>query len=607
MKNTLFVKQFTLLLVALIFAHFAWAQGNLNFYNSKSLVQTSLLNPAHQGRQTFTLGLIDANLNLAVPGITAYDILRNDENYTTTFGKILKDQQFNLNNINLGSQINVLMFGLRMNKTYASFGLQINNQQQFSIPKDFAALGYYGNTNELFGKEIRFDNLRVNTTSYAAVHAGLSHQFNNRLTIGIRGKYLIGLFDAQINRSNGYIKTDSGNLNVYKLTAKLDYELQAAGIDRIIYYQNMAPNATVNSFINPIYKDAVGRGFAFDLGIDYKINKKMSVSASILDIGGINWNQAKIYSKNFNFEFEGFTNPDFDSIAKITGQLVDSLQELARPLETNISYRRNLINKYYVGFNYQLTNSTAFDFVGYGEKQADKFNTGFSLNLSQRIWHILELRAGVTKFGEFKPAVGAGIAVHLGPLTIYGNTDQLFNNINYTTSNIISNRVGLNLNIGCLYDNDNDGVPNKRDKCKNVPGYKDLDGCSSVDTSLLSLSAEENRVVNKAIESIKFEKGTNKLDSNSFSKLEGLVKLLKTRTEATLQIDVNPTAGETKGIGEDISQDRANVLKTYFISKGIDANRILASGLGSNLKSDKKPELPKTYKKQVVVKLLKKI
>ncbi len=583
-----------------------FGQSNLTFYNSKSLVQTTLLNPAHRAKQNFSLGLIDANFGVIVPGITAYDVLRSDETYNTTFGKILNGNQFNLDNINLGLEANILLFGFKMNKMYTSFGLQINSNQNFSIPKSFASLGYYGNTGDLFGREISFNNLKVNTTTYAAIHAGLSREFNNKLSIGIRGKYLIGLFDAQINRSNGYLKTDSGDLNAYQLNASLDYELQAAGIDRISNYQNMPAGTPIADFINPIFQDPVGKGFAFDLGIDYKINKRMSVSASILDIGGINWTQAKVYSKNFNFNFEGFTDPDFDSIAKLTERLVDSLIELGRPLEKTTSYRRTLNTKYYVGFNYQLTNSTACSFVGFGEKQNDKFYTGLTVNLSQRILHFLELRAGVTKYREFNPTLGAGIALHLGPLTIYGNTDQLMNNVNYTTSNLISNRVGLNLNIGNLYDNDNDGVPNKKDKCKNISGYQDFDGCQNIDTTLLQLSTAESKIVTKTIDGIKFEKGTSKLDSNSYHKLAQMLTLLQKRPEAILQVDVNPTAGETKGIGEDISQERANVLKTYFLSNGIVADRIIATGLGLNLTSDKKPELPKTYKKQVEIKLLKK-
>lgn len=604
MKNIIIKSNLTFAFLAISFLTFG--QNNLTLYNSKSLVQTTLLNPAHHSKQMFSLGLVDAKIQVMVPGITAYDILRDDETFNQTMNKILDGNQFNLNDINIGLEANLLLFGFRMNKMYTSFGLQINTNQDISVPKEFAALGYYGNSSNLFGKEISFNNMKVNTSTYASIHAGLSREINEKLTVGVRGKYLIGLFDAQVYRSNGYFKTDSGDLNVYKLNANLDYEFRAAGIDRIDYYQNMPEGATASSYINPIFNDPVGRGFAFDIGADYKINKKMSVSASILDIGGINWKQAKTYSKNFEFEFEGFTDPDFDSISKLTEDLVDSLDNLAKPNESSTSYRRALNTKYYLGFNYQLTNSTSAGFVGFGEKVNGKFYTGLSVNLSQRILHFLELRAGVTKYRDFSPAVSAGIAVHLGPLTIFGNTDQFINNLNYSTANVVSNRVGLNLNIGNLYDNDNDGVPNKKDKCKNEAGFKDLGGCSEIDSTSLSLSKDEQKVLTKTIEKVKFEKGTSKLDSSSYAYLEKVIKLLKDRSDAVIQINANPTAGETGGIGEDISQERANVLRAYLISKGIETNRIIAIGLGSNLKTEKTLELPKSYKNQVELKLLRK-
>jgi outer membrane protein OmpA-like peptidoglycan-associated protein len=604
MKNI--ISKSTLAFAFLAISFLTSGQNNLTLYNSKSLVQTTLLNPAHHSKQMFSLGLVDAKIQAMAPGITAYDILRDDETFNQTINKILDGNQFNLNDINIGLEANILLFGFRINKMYTSFGLQLNTNQDVSIPKEFAALGYYGNSNNLFGKGISFNNMKVNTSTYASIHAGLSREINEKLTIGVRGKYLIGLFDAQVNRSNGFFKTDSGNLNVYKLNANLDYEFRAAGLDRIDYYQNMPEGATASSFINPIFNDPVGRGFAFDLGIDYKINKKMSVSASILDIGGINWKQAKTYSKNFEFEFEGFTDPNFDSISKLTEQLIDSLTDLGRPNESSTSYRRALNTKYYLGFNYQLTNSTSAGLVGFGEKANDKFYTGLSVNLSQRILHFLELRAGITKYRDFSPAVSAGIAVHLGPLTIFGNTDQLLNNLNYSTAKVASNRVGLNLNIGNLYDNDNDGVPNKKDKCKNEAGFRNLGGCLEIDSTSLSLTKDEHKVFTKAIEKIKFEKGTSKLDSGSYVYLEKVVKMLKVRSDAALQINVNPTSSETGGIGEDLSQERANVLSAYFTSKEIETKRIISIGLGSNLKTEKTLELPKSYKKQLEFRLIKK-
>jgi outer membrane protein OmpA-like peptidoglycan-associated protein len=596
MKNVILK---ALLIIVIAVPNALMAQSNLNFYRSKSLVQTTLLNPAHKPNQNFSLGLVDGTFQVYVPGITAYDIFRNDETYRQTFNSILLSDKINLDNIQTSTSLNLMLLGFKLNKSYVSFGMQLNSTNNLSIPKDFAAIGIFGNTGDYFGKSINFNNLKVNTTTYAAVHAGFNREFFNKLTIGVRGKYLIGLFDAQINKSNGFFKTDSGDLNVYKINASLDYELQAAGIDRFIDFGNGGSPTS-------LYNDAVGKGFAWDFGIDYKINKKMSVSVSILDIGGINWNQAKTYAQNFNFQFEGFINPDFDSIGSLANNLVDSIKELARPKETAISYRRNLNPKFFVGYNYQLNNNSSINLVGYGEKQQDKFITGFGANFSQRILQTLDIRAGVTKYSELKPALSIGLALHLGPLTIYGNSDQVLNNLNYSTTNFISNRVGLNLNIGNLYDKDNDGVPNRKDKCKKQAGLKEFDGCESIDTTILALNAKEAKQLSKINQDIRFEKGTNKLDTVSYKALDQLVQLMQVRQESLVQIDVNPTAGETKSIGEDISMERANILKAYLVSKGIDQSRIFAYGLGSNLKGDKKPELPKKYERQVIVKLLKK-
>ena len=76
-----------------------------------------------------------------------------------------------------------------------------------------------------------------------------------------------------------------------------------------------------------------------------------------------------------------------------------------------------------------------------------------------------------------------------------------------------------------------------------------------------------------------FNKAT--LRPSSFNALNDLVEVMKMKNKMVIEI-----AGHTDNIGSDehnlkLSQERANSVRNYLISKGINANRVIAKGYGS--------------------------
>jgi len=133
-------------------------------------------------------------------------------------------------------------------------------------------------------------------------------------------------------------------------------------------------------------------------------------------------------------------------------------------------------------------------------------------------------------------------------------------------------------------DNDNDGVPDAEDKCPNEPetknGYQDEDGCpDEIPAKLKQFTG--------VIQGINFKLGDSALQTSSNSMLDKAVAVLKEFPDLKLEIQGHTDDQPIKKGGKfadnvALSQARADTVKAYFVSKGIDEARLSAKGYGDS-------------------------
>ncbi len=122
-------------------------------------------------------------------------------------------------------------------------------------------------------------------------------------------------------------------------------------------------------------------------------------------------------------------------------------------------------------------------------------------------------------------------------------------------------------------DADKDGVIDANDRCANTPAGSAVNplGCPSVFATSRTL----------VLEGVAFPSGSSVVGPQSRARLDVIVQQLK--DEPALRVEVG---GHTDNTGQAagnvrISQARANAVRAYLISKGIDAARLTAKGYGS--------------------------
>jgi outer membrane protein OmpA-like peptidoglycan-associated protein len=135
---------------------------------------------------------------------------------------------------------------------------------------------------------------------------------------------------------------------------------------------------------------------------------------------------------------------------------------------------------------------------------------------------------------------------------------------------------GLARYQGCpIPDTDGDGVNDEEDKCINEPGPASNFGCPVIKEEIVTK-------INKAFKNVFFETGSSKLLNKSFKPLNDVAAILNENAGFYANID-----GHTDNTGKPdknqiLSEDRANSVKTYLVSKGINANRLTATGYGQD-------------------------
>jgi OOP family OmpA-OmpF porin len=132
-------------------------------------------------------------------------------------------------------------------------------------------------------------------------------------------------------------------------------------------------------------------------------------------------------------------------------------------------------------------------------------------------------------------------------------------------------------------DNDGDGVPDAQDKCATDPetknGFQDDDGCPDEIPAKL-------KAFTGVIQGINFKVSSADLQATSNKTLDKAVAVLQEFKDLKLEIqghtDDQPIKSKEFADNQALSQARAESVKKYFVSKGIEEGRLTAVGFGDS-------------------------
>lgn len=422
-----------------------------------------MLNPA-MGAERGYFTLLTGNLSLLTNsnvGLSNFIYPYGNDKLTTFMSGSVSQEEF------LGSMpeavrlstdidMTLLGFGFRMFGGYTNFSLGLHSSLSTNLPKGFFEFAKKG----LGQSAYSFSDVNMRTMEYAALTIGHSREIIDGLRVGINAKYLLGLAYANVHVDKLNVEL-SENRWMVESHAKAEAALGAEA--RLEADENGLVNNMAIPFMDDISTlSPAAQGFAFDLGAVYDMSelvKGLTVSASVVDLGRINWQyMMKASTRETKIIFDGFSEVDPNDIEGSVNKEFEQLGEDAMKMvelyaDDMATGSTPLGATMYLGVEFKMPFYRPLSTALLYGKRFGKFNgwddvKGY-INIAPVKWFEASVNGGFSTFGtswgwmlNFHPA---GLNLFVGSDYMITKVSPQFIPINNLNAHIT---FGLNLTLG---------------------------------------------------------------------------------------------------------------------------------------------------------------
>ncbi len=409
------MKKAFIILFVLVVGFSAHAQSDLLLYNFSGIPQNFSVNPASPQQTKWYISLP------AIGGVSSYfhnsgfkpsDLLEAGTDVNENLDNIINGLN-ERSQITAGNSINLLGFGFQTKKGFINFKVEQRTDVRFQYPIDLLKFVQSGNGSD---DVLNFNSFNVEALTVTTAAVGYQHAITERLRVAATFKYLIGQSHAYTERVNASLYSSQDSLR-----ADADILVRTSGVSAVI---DDAIPFDIPSFALPD-----NSGMAFDFGIYYKLGKKFDFSASVLDIGSINWKTAnRDYEIKGSYTFEGVEidlgDDDNGSAATALG---DSLSEAFKLNEIDgNSYSRRLMPRVFAGLDWNLNEKNTIGLVYHTRYWGDTWFHDYSVNYHLRLARMFQIMMNYSIVNETYDNIGLGFDLKLGPLQLFLLADNLY-------------------------------------------------------------------------------------------------------------------------------------------------------------------------------------
>lgn len=437
--------QHKILFLPLFLAGALSAQQELMLHQLPELWHANSTNPAYfpEGKR-FAIGLPSFGLDVQHSGKLSYrDVFRHEgDRNILDFGRAI-DKLDPENNIAYSQRLETVSFGWRIGGGWAlQAGHALRRNAYLAYPKSMVEVLWNGNAPYL--NQTLDIAPTANFYDWHELGVGVSKQAGP-VRLGARFKYLGGISAIQSDKEHqtATVYTDSD----YYLTLTTDYGFSSAYTVQSIDTAGLGFDVVNDPTQGKIFSSS--NGWAVDLGATAQVGKRLSISVAALDLGGkITWrdDRAAYFRSNGVFTYEGITFPGTDLLngldsLDLKGEL-DSLNDIFHFQKTPREFSSTLPARFYVGFAYKLTQRWRLGLTLYHENGDDRKTTAVSANAQWTPLRWLSLGALYGVNDRSAANIGFNVIVKVGPVQVYGLSDNLLTALTPYASPAVNFRVG---------------------------------------------------------------------------------------------------------------------------------------------------------------------
>lgn len=297
----------------------------------------------------------------------------------TTFLDRLKADNYQTGSLDY----NLVSYGFRRGQAYHTIEIGARGSYGATVPKEIFEIVKNGTSRS----EYDLGNAGIQAKLYAEIAYGYSRRINELVSVGFRAKLLAGL-----NSVDYHISRFDLSVGEEKYTA--DIEGNLAMTNR---YVNFVPDA--DGFLTPFKTTPKGRwklpsggGLALDLGVELYPAEGLTISASVLNLGGILWYYGNYGQSDGSFTFTGVTDLHYEDFNKegFVSELKGIGDEFLHTLRLRQNSKKTRIDavtpqaylgaKYRLPFYSRLTVGAVGSYCGSGHTGYWDARGGFSVN-----------------------------------------------------------------------------------------------------------------------------------------------------------------------------------------------------------------------------------
>jgi hypothetical protein len=404
------------LLIGIVTTTAVCAQVEVTQYFMNSLPQYVSNNPAFIPKYKFSLGLPAMSMmstgyynsgfkyNDLQTSVNGEHILQMDK-----LQKSLPKRTF----ITTTVDTDLFRFGLLIKPgVFLSINSTARGYTQTMIPKELTGLFVNGNA-AYVGSTITLAPA-VHMNSWWENAIGLSLSPITNFTFGGRIKMLKGLFNVHTERADLLLSVADN----YAMTVSADMKVKTSNIEGIDNIRGISAFKGNN-------------GWAADLGATWKPVPKVTVAASLLDIGGIKW-KANTYDFTLDkskatYTFEGLDMKKLaDGDRDYIEQELDSVAKNFEPTEGPAgAYFTGLPTRFFASGSYEVVRNFTVSSALFAQKYPGRLATGWTVGFNKHFGRVISTTVNYSVTNKSFNNLGAGLSLNFAPIQFYVVGDNL--------------------------------------------------------------------------------------------------------------------------------------------------------------------------------------
>ncbi len=437
------MKKILLLNITLLSSIYMSSQ-DFTLYTMSYMQQRNSLNPAFVPKSKIQIGfpaLSSINFSLGNSGFKYSDVFYpQGDSLVADFGNLvdkLKEKNYLTTNIN----VELFSFGFKLgDKNYIRAAATEKGFIQLQYPQGFFKFLYEGNGPSA-GTPLSF-NFGLNAIHYREYAINYSREVTPALRAGIAAKYLYGMENINTKRSDITMQTNADS--AYDITLSSDILVNASGL------------SNSDSVNQSYFAGKKNTGFAFDLGLTYVATEKITLAASVLNLGSIAWkSDVQNYASsnpNSEYTYKGLPLKTFfegdSAFETATKTLADSVKKLFNLDSTNNSYKTNLPVEFHVSGDFEIIkgqHAGAHVMI----RSYDKVITpAVSLYYASDLGRWLTTSVTYSIYNNSYTNLGFGLRLNGGPFQFHVMTDNVFALAFPQHGKYVHVRTGINFTFG---------------------------------------------------------------------------------------------------------------------------------------------------------------